>query len=486
MEYLTRNRPKCMIPVHNVPMIIRLFNKFSDSEFIVITDYKRDVLKSYLQTFATVDYKIVESSEKGNIAGIADAAESSERNGSALLIWSDLVLSDEFDPSSLQNGSYVGISETFECSRSFLNNQFLHEKSKVNGVAGCFIIENMGFLKDIPREGSFVDWAEESGIEFRRMSMMGSYEIGTLKDFQALDDNNMRCRPYNHMVISKDYVIKSGLTEEGIKLIDREINWYKNMKEYGFISVPKIYEYSPMKMERIEGDNIFRSKLDDSQKRVVLEKIVSSLKIMHNYDSILADIESITKEYFEKTIRRLDSIKNAIPFSNDDYVMINGKKRVNVLKNQEILKKAIEGNIRVEVFRPIHGDCTLTNTLIDSNLNVYFIDARGYFGTHDVLGDPDYDWTKVYYSISGNFDQFNVKNFSLEINDDSVEYHIGSNGWEFLTEDFFNLAEISDVKSIRLIHSIIWLSLASHAWEDYDSMCLAYYNGLVLFDEFAD
>ncbi|MFR8254240.1 MAG: hypothetical protein ACLVAP_11460 [Parasutterella sp.] len=37
-------------------------------------------------------------------------------------------------------------------------------------------------------------------------------------------------------------------------------------------------------------------------------------------------------------------------------------------------------------------------------------------------------------------------------------------------------------KEIELIHSIIWLSMASHAWEDFDSMCVAFYNGTYLFN----
>ncbi|MBR0061491.1 MAG: NTP transferase domain-containing protein [Selenomonadaceae bacterium] len=52
MERLTRNKPKALVPVNNLPMIFHLFKKFSDKKFIVIGDYKFDVLKKYLYTFA--------------------------------------------------------------------------------------------------------------------------------------------------------------------------------------------------------------------------------------------------------------------------------------------------------------------------------------------------------------------------------------------------------------------------------------------------
>ena len=52
MERLTRNKPKALVPVNNLPMIFHLFKKFSDKKFIIIGDYKFDVLSRYLKTFA--------------------------------------------------------------------------------------------------------------------------------------------------------------------------------------------------------------------------------------------------------------------------------------------------------------------------------------------------------------------------------------------------------------------------------------------------
>ena len=52
MERLTRNKPKALVPVNNLPMIFHMFKKFSDKKFIVIGDYKFDVLKKYLYIFA--------------------------------------------------------------------------------------------------------------------------------------------------------------------------------------------------------------------------------------------------------------------------------------------------------------------------------------------------------------------------------------------------------------------------------------------------
>ena len=94
-------------------------------------------------------------------------------------------------------------------------------------------------------------------------------------------------------------------------------------------------------------------------------------------------------------------------------------------------------------------------------------------------GDKDYDWAKVYYSLAGNYDQFNQKKFALSIGDKSVELSIKSNNWADMEEFFFeNLEDVNRTK-IRALHAVIWLSLTTYAWEDYDSICGAFYNGIL-------
>ena len=55
LEGLTRNKPKCLVPVNNLPIIFYAFQKFKDAEFTIIADYKTDVLEKYLNVFASYD-----------------------------------------------------------------------------------------------------------------------------------------------------------------------------------------------------------------------------------------------------------------------------------------------------------------------------------------------------------------------------------------------------------------------------------------------
>lgn len=481
LEHLTYNRPKCLVPVHNRPMIFHLFNKYPQYEFVVIGDYKYDVLRNYLKTFAKdVNYKLIKATGTGNICGIKQALEYVNDDEQFMLIWSDLILSESFKPEYLPKGNYVGILEGQTCSWSFINGKLDKVSSDKYGVAGCFVFENKTAFKDIPISGSFTSWLKDSGIELQEMKMPKCPEVGTLEAIKKLKDTQNRCRPYNKMEFREDKVIKKGLTEEGAKLIDREIVWYKKMTEYGFSAIPKIYSYEPLTMEKIEGTNIFQADLTDEQKAEITDNLINAVNKMHEYETKPADKEDLIKEYYTKTIDRLNSIKNAIPFADKEYITINGAVCKNPIIFQKQFKESVEEKLLDTVFCPIHGDCTLTNTMVDKNNNIYFIDARGYFGKQEVIGDIRYDWAKLYYSMSGNFDRFNIKDFRLNINEGNVEFEISSNGWEFLTEKVLNNMQNCKIEDIKFIHAVIWLSLASHCWEDYDSMCLAFYNGVYL------
>ena len=54
-----------------------------------------------------------------------------------------------------------------------------------------------------------------------------------------------------------------------------------------------------------------------------------------------------------------------------------------------------------------------------------------------------------------------------------------------MEDDFFDLVGNDiDKKHIMLLLSIIWLSLTTYAWHDYDSICGAFYNGLYYLEEY--
>jgi len=485
MKKLTFVKPKSLISTKYMPIILHLFKKYSKDEFIVIGDYKFDALDRYLATFAKdFNYMLIRTAEKGNAAGIKDAVAYIPDNEPFMVIWSDIILSDVFAINEIKNGCQVGIVD-FPCSWSLVDGKLEQIEKRCAGVAGVYVFNNKSWFDDFPREGSFTKWLQAKGMPLFPISLMGSIDVGTLEAYNRINSTANRCRPYNKIEFIDGKVVKTGLTDDAVKLIEREIVWYRKMSDYGFESIPKVYETDPLTLEFIDGVNIFLAEPSEEQKKQMLDRLVSALSTMHGYESAPTSAWDIYTEYFKKVIHRLQTIQYALPFGSDKAIKINGEDCLNILYSPHILRRAVLSNLmNIEKYVPIHGDCQLTNTMVDKNGEIYFIDARGYFGKSPVFGDARYDWAKVYYALFGNFDQFNIKNFDLEINN-GVNFAIHSGGWEHLTAYFLKSIPVAEanVKEIKLIHAIIWLSLASHAWECFDSMCVAFYNGTWLFNE---
>ncbi|MFG6392759.1 MAG: nucleoside-diphosphate-sugar pyrophosphorylase [Lachnospiraceae bacterium] len=481
MEYLTANKPKCLVSVNKLPMLFHLFKKYPDKKFIIIGDYKYDVLREYLKAFAKVKYLLVNANGKpGTCAGISDAIGKIPYNKAFMLIWSDLILQDSFIvPEKTDN--YIGLSGDFSCRWKYENNVFEEEPSITYGVAGLFIFKSKAEIEGIDSEGEFVRWLKEKDINFSEILLSKTKEYGLLSEYKKLPES--RCRPFNSMTEKDGCIIKEGINEQGKSLAEWETKWYKHAKDIGVTGIPHIYSYNPICMEKINGKNIFEYKLAKQEKTEVLSKIASMLKELHKKEKTEPDYFSIKEAYVTKTFARLSSIRDLIPFAHEKYININGKKCRNVFFFQrEFEEKA--AMLPVKEFCLLHGDCTFSNLMLRSDKSPVMIDPRGYFGFTELYGDAAYDWSKLYYSVAGNYDQFNNGNFRLIIKDNSITLEIASNGWEDMEEEFFRLldGEVEEWQ-VKFIHALIWLSLSTYAWDDYDSVCGAFYNGLFYLED---
>ena len=97
LKHLTRNKPKALVPVGNLPMLFHLFRKYPDKRFIIIADYKKEVMREYLEVFADVKYQLVDADGDGTCAGVKQAISLIPEKEPFLLIWSDLILPDDFE-----------------------------------------------------------------------------------------------------------------------------------------------------------------------------------------------------------------------------------------------------------------------------------------------------------------------------------------------------------------------------------------------------
>lgn len=483
MQHLTRNKPKALVPVDNLPILFHLFRKYSEKKFLIIGDYKCNVLEKYLAAFADVDYEVIHAAgHTGTCAGLQQALEKLSADEPFMLIWSDLILSETFDAESIPCANYVGTSFGFECRWKYEHGFFSEERSSTCGVAGLFLFKNKLDLQTVPMDGEFVKWLSEQEIAFDTIALEYTKEYGLLSEYKK--QPKAKCRPFNHISVNDEYVIKEGIDEQGKMLAIREKAWYEKAKNMGFVNIPQIYLTEPLKMERIKGRNIYEYlDLSVEEKQKILSKIVNSLQELHTYGNVPFDEVSFTEAYLEKTFHRLEKIHDLVPFAKNQHITINGRRCHNIFGMQDELKRRLN-KWKPQKFVFLHGDCTFSNIMLRNDNEPIFIDPRGYFGRTEFFGDAAYDWVKLYYSIAGNYDQFNLKRFILEIREKDVQLEIESSGWEDMEDYFFELlADEADREQIKLLHAVIWLSLTTYAWEDYDSICGAFYNGLQYWEE---
>jgi GTP:adenosylcobinamide-phosphate guanylyltransferase len=484
LKHLTANKPKGIVPVNNLPIIFHLFRKYPKKQFIIIGDYKHEVLEEYLEAFCKVKYVTVKAEGVGTCAGLQKALEYIPAGNPFMLIWSDLIMGSELEIDNIDASDYVGLSKDFECRWSYENGVFQEKPSKEYGVAGMFIFQDKSHISDVLPEGEFVRWLSNKNLDFKTFDLTGTREIGTLLALQENDNGEYRCRPFNSMEVKDNIIIKRPVDEQGEKLAVRELNWYREVQKYDFEQIPKLYSLNPLTMEKINGKNIFRTNLSLDDKKKVIDNLVESLEKLHELAKAPADVFSIMDAYYHKTIKRLEGIRDLVPFADREFIRINGKN----CRNPYFYKLQLRDRVKELLcdcgeFALIHGDCTFSNTMVDDDLNIIFLDPRGYFGFCELYGDVYYDWAKLYYSIYGDYDQFNNKHFSLKINENDVTLSIESNGWRDVADYFLQRIHNGNPDKIRLLHAIIWLSLTTYAWEDYDSICGAFYNGTYLLED---
>ena len=481
LKHLTVNKPKAIVSINNLPMIFHLFRKFPDKHFIIIGDYKKEVLDKYLMVFANVKYLTVDTDgHKGTCSGISKAIEFVPPGERFMLIWSDLVLGPDFKfPTDCLN--YLGISGTFLCRWSYKDNEFTEESSYEDGVAGLFIFNDKKIIENVPDSGEFVKWLQGMRINFKRLILADTVEYGLLEKIKPLEYG--KCRPFNSLTVKDGVVIKEGIDDQGRSLAVREKNWYKHVMSLG-VSIPEIFSFEPLSMEAIDGCNIFEYRnLPEEQKRIILKSIMEELNTIHSHDCQFVDRFSMNKAYFMKTFDRLSKIRDLVPFANDKIIKVNGKNCRNVFYHIDEVRKRVS-MIKCDHFSLIHGDCTFSNIMLKQGKKPVFIDPRGYFGDCELIGDPNYDWSKLYYSVVGNYDMFNLGRFKLIIGESSVELEIDSNGWENMEDTFINnLPSNICIEDVVFIHALIWLSLTTYAWDDYDSICGAFYNGIYYLED---
>ena len=479
LRHYTWNKPKCLVSYEGKPVIFHLFDVFKNSNFHIIADYQIDKIKKYFKiNQPSVNFNVYCTKHKGTCAGIKDVLRNIDQKKKIIIIWSDLII---IKLPVFKNKATIITTSSFTCRWSIINNKIVEKTSANTGIPGIFYFQNKNLLKKIPKSGEFVKWYSNNIKKFNNLNFNKLKEIG---DFSSIEKSYNKIgygRYFNKIMIKKNYVIKKSIDKNYNHLINKEINWYNQVSKIGYKDIPKIYSRRPFKIQRINGKHLFEFKdLNSKTFTKIIENILQSLNDLHSKKIHISNTKEIKDVYINKTLSRLKSVSKIIPnFSSTDTFTINGIKCKNYLfKNNKKIFDQINNFLYNDKFNSIHGDPTLSNILIKNNLKPIFFDPRGYFANNsNILGDKYYDFSKVYYSLIGNYDSFNRRKFKLYVDNYSVEIMM-DNIYPNNADEIFKSEFKKDIKKIEVIHALIWLSLSGYVKDDIDSILASFYNGI--------
>lgn len=484
LRHHTWNKPKCLVSIKGKPILYHLIDNFPSAKFYIIGDYAFDQLEKYLKINPpAVEYSLYRSDGKGTSAGIAKIAADIPKNESVMLIWGDLIIKD-LPRCPTNNIPVIYTTEKITCRWTYQHG-VIKEKPGKKGIPGIFYFPQASILLDTPDEGEFVEWVSTSIPFYDILNCDQIEEMGDFASVEMQNDSLGFSRFFNKVTINDSTVTKQVVDKNFESLISNEQAWYQEVSELGFNRIPTIISTDPYIMTRIHGKHLYQMfDLTSREKRSILSNYIDTLANLHSKGSIAATHQDILDVYITKTIDRVNSVATLIPNFDQAAITINGVKCRNIFADEHRhLFDILQKELTTSKFTPIHGDPTFSNSLVDDNLRVWFIDPRGYFSKSGIWGDPWYDFSKIYYSAVGGYDIFNRRKFKLRVDAETVEILMEPTLFAECAEDIFQSYFGKDTTKIKILHGLIWLSLSGYVKDDIDSIIGSFYLGLYYLEQ---
>ena len=243
MGQYAQNRPKCLVPIDDIPMIINTLNIYKDKEVIIIADHLSDVLENYLKTFYKRDnYRIVCTTESGTAGGLTESVSFIPDDEPFILTWADLFFENE-PKFSFDTDLLVGLSNTFKCRWSLDGSKFVNESSTTKGVAGFFAFKDKSRFKNLTLDKSLVRGFlsdEYKAGEIGSFYLSGCFEVGEKEKYEEIIANKITHRFFNKVEMDDTTVYKSCIVPEYANVHQNEKDWYEFV-DGKFERTPKLY-----------------------------------------------------------------------------------------------------------------------------------------------------------------------------------------------------------------------------------------------------
>ena len=492
---LTYNIPKLLVTYNNNCLLNNIINywKSYTKKFIIIINNKYNTIVKFYLDLLNIEYEIINIELINNYENsyTLNQALSKEEylNKKIVITWCDIYPSIKIDNNIFKDKNIIFTYKNY--GRYEADNNKLIKKEYGN-VIGIYYFSNFTYLNNFEPHMDLCDCYKDNFGDFETFEIKELIDIGDMEKLLTFIKNNNDkyiTRYFNEITdIDDDRLLKKATCEYGRTVIEKEAYFYKFHSNFQYI--PKVYDFGDnfFIMEKIKDTNqvinFFNISLQSKQ-FVILKKCLEIVEKLHNEQErdISQDIltRDINIEFKSKIINRLDKISPILNY----FAFLKNVNNVPIqVTHSEIIQK-LSSNIisffekNITNYCTIHGDCHLSNILVDSNEKYYLIDPRGYFGESNIFGIDYYDIGKILYSLSGFDELNNRKNHFFIIEDDNIIVNINNNMDNYLV--LFEKYNVPILIDMVILH---WLGLAEYSKNNIHKCVSAYYHGIYLYQKY--
>ena len=326
------------------------------------------------------------------------------------------------------------------------------------------------------------------------------YDCGNIENYYQAKIDFLRLRGFNSIKYDSLYgiITKTGIRSEKIK---KEINWYRQLPDQLKIFTPRLLDYT------IDGDKTKYSLefygyqslddififgyLDEKIWHIIIEHLLDIVDLFKK-NKVEVPISDYQAMYYDKIMDRIEELKK------DDWwkkmleyseVIINGQTYKNAGYFLPKLEKIAQKLYSKKEMGVVHGDLCLNNILFDPGNRLFkLIDPRGSFGKETIYGDVKYDLAKLRFSLVSNYDFIVSDLFKISVGEKGNDLHYNNYSDDYHTRigqslDRLLIKRGYDLKKIRMIEALLYLSIMPHHYDYPDRQKAMYVTAIKLLNE---
>lgn len=511
MEPLTAKQyPKILCTIGKKTMLEQILENcnFASDIYIICNETDKQILKAWIaknypryKRTKFVVHNETNGSFNACLKFVEEVKEVNPKTG-VLFHWSDITTPNlaDIDFATFQNDNVIFVTKPgeYRCLYTFYSGPKDH--MQLGNVPGLYYMPNASELMKYSSENfvdmfDFVKAVYGTKSYFRICPVQYVLDNGDMQkhsDIMLSHQKDIETRAFNSMKMTDTTVTKIALNEHGKKIQKYEANFYLNHPELCGTYFPKLISIkeNELTIERLVDHVTLHEMLGYSFSDVcsVIEIICAAydkLVSLHNTapkQSIDWNNASIQKEFVESVDSRVTEVCDILHINQP--ILINNKSHGNPGK---IFSKWIEycKNKTFE-FGVTHGDPNSCNIMIDDDLDVKFIDPRGYFGYNTQTGSIDYDIAKFVYGVHA----YSAFNLSPVVEFEKIDENKYNFNMEYMCETcdlefVFDTIGIKDEyrEFIRCLVGIIFIKLTGYIKNDPTKSIIAYHYGYILLEQ---